>query len=153
MKILVTGGAGFIGSHITELLIENKHDIIIIDNLSTGQKQNINERARFYKEDLSNHDKIKEIIEKEKPEIIYHLAAQIDVRKSVEDPVEDARINIINAINLLKLAKNNNIKHFIFSAILINFFSNFYILFAISFYFFFLAISPPLLCDKTIGTF
>lgn len=116
MKILVTGGAGFIGSHITDLLIENNHEILIIDNLSTGQRQNINSKAKFYLEDLSNHDKIKEILEKEKPEIIYHLAAQIDVRKSVENPVEDAKINIINAINLLELAKNNNVKHFIFSS-------------------------------------
>lgn len=116
MKILVTGGAGFIGSHVTDLLIENNHDVLIIDNLSTGQKENINKKAKFYFEDLSNHNKIKEIIEKEKPDVIYHLAAQIDVRKSVENPVEDAKINIINTINLLELAIKNNVKHFIFSS-------------------------------------
>ena len=116
MKILVTGGAGFIASHITDLLIENDHEIVIIDNLSTGQLINLNEKAKFYEQDLSDHEKIKEIFMIEKPEIIYHLAAQIDVRKSVEDPVKDANINIINALNLLELAVKNNIKHFIFSS-------------------------------------
>ncbi len=116
MKILITGGAGFIGSHVTDLLIDNAHEILIIDNLSTGKKENINPKAKFYLEDLSNHNKIKKIIEKEKPEIIYHFAAQIDVRKSVENPVEDAKINIVNTINLLELSVKNNIKHFIFSS-------------------------------------
>jgi len=116
MKILLTGGAGFIGSHVTDLLIENNHEIIIIDNLSIGRIENINTKAKFYQEDLKNYDKIKEIIETEKPEIIYHLAAQIDVRKSIENPIEDAKINIINTLSLLELAIKNNVKHFIFSS-------------------------------------
>jgi UDP-glucose 4-epimerase len=116
MKILITGGAGFIGSHIADLLIENNHEIIIIDNLSTGKNENINEKSKFYNEDLSNHEKIKEILLNEKPEIIYHLAAQLDVRKSLEDPVYDAKINIINALNLLEIAIKIKLKHFIFSS-------------------------------------
>src|SRR3989338_7225417 len=95
-KILVTGGAGVIGSHVADLLIENSHKVIIIDNLSTGLRENLNPRATFYHEDLSDYDKIKEIFEREKPEIIYHLAAQIDVRKSVENTTEDAKINILH---------------------------------------------------------
>lgn len=115
-KILITGGAGFIGSHLVDLLIEEKHKVVIIDNLSTGSKENINPKAKFYQLDLSKHDKVKEIFENEKPEIIFHLAAQANVRKSVENPVEDAKINIINTLNLLELSVKHNIKHFIFSS-------------------------------------
>jgi UDP-glucose 4-epimerase len=116
MKILVTGGAGFIGSHIVDLLIEKGYKVVIIDNLSTGKKENLHLKARFYHEDLSNYEKIKEIFEKEKPEIIYHLAAQVNVRKSVENPIEDAKINILNTLNLLELSIRYRIKHFIFSS-------------------------------------
>lgn len=116
MKILVTGGAGFIGSHIADLLIENNHDVIIIDNLSSGKTENINKKAVFYHEDLTNHDKIREIFVKESPEIVYHLAAQIDIRKSVENPVFDANVNILSALNLLELSIKSKVKHFIFSS-------------------------------------
>jgi UDP-glucose 4-epimerase len=116
MRILVTGGAGFIGSHVVDLLINNNHEILIIDNLSSGKEDNINPKAIFFKEDLCNHEKIKEIFEKNKPEIIYHFAAQIDVRKSVENPVEDAKTNILSTLNLLELSKEFNIRHFIFSS-------------------------------------
>ncbi len=116
MKILLTGGAGFIGSNVSDLLIDNGHDLIIIDNLSTGRIENLNKKAKFYKEDLLNFEKIKEIFEIEKPEIIYHFAAQIDVRKSVENPIEDAKINILSTLNLLNLAVKYNIKHFVFSS-------------------------------------
>ena len=98
MKILVTGGAGFIGSHVVDFLIKENHDVIIIDNLSSGQKENINKKAVFYHEDLSDFEKTEEIIKKESIEIIYHLAAQIDVRKSVSEPMEDAKINILTSI-------------------------------------------------------
>ncbi len=116
MKILVTGGAGFIGSHVVDILINNNHEVIIIDNLSTGKKENLNPKAVFYEEDLGNYEKISEIFEKNAPEIIYHLAAQIDVRKSVANPIEDAKINILNAINLLELAIKYKTRHFIFSS-------------------------------------
>lgn len=115
-KILVTGGAGFIGSHIVDSLIDEGHEVIIIDNLSTGRKININLKARFYDYDLSNYDKIKEIFNKEKPTIIYHLAAQISVRNSVENPLNDAKQNILNTLNLLDLSAKNNLKRFIFSS-------------------------------------
>lgn len=116
MKILVTGGAGFIGSHTIDLLIEKGHEIVIIDNLSTGLKENINSKAIFYYEDLTNFEKIEEILKKENPEVIYHFAAQINVRESVENPLKDAQENIINSLNLLELARKYNIKHFIFSS-------------------------------------
>jgi UDP-glucose 4-epimerase len=116
MRILVTGGAGFIGSTVVDKLIENNHNVAIIDNLSKGKYENINKNAKFYYEDLLNFEKIKEIIKEFSPDVVYHLAAQIDVRKSVEDPVYDARINILSTINLIEQIVKNNTKHFIFSS-------------------------------------
>lgn len=116
MRILITGGAGFIGSHIADALINKNHQITIIDNLSTGKKENINPKAKFYKEDLSNFQEVENIFKKNNPEIIYHLAAQINVRKSIENPIHDAKINIINTLNLLGLSVKHKIKHFIFSS-------------------------------------
>jgi UDP-glucose 4-epimerase len=116
MKALVTGGAGFIGSHVVDLLLKEGHEVIVVDNLSTGSKKNLNEKARFYQIDLSNHSLVRQIFEREKPDYVFHLAAQIDVRKSVEDPVYDAQQNIINAVNLLELSSKNKVKHFIFSS-------------------------------------
>jgi UDP-glucose 4-epimerase len=116
MKSLVTGGAGFIGSHVVDLLIKEGHEVIVIDNLSTGSKKNLNEKAKFYQIDLSNYNLVRQIFEREKPDYVFHLAAQIDVRKSVEDPIFDAQQNILNAINLLELSSKNKVKHFIFSS-------------------------------------
>ena len=116
MKILVTGGAGFIGSHLVDALIKKKHRVFVIDNLSTGFKKNINPKAKFYKADLTNHKKIEKIIKKEKSDVIFHLAAQMDVRKSVEDPIFDAEINIMASFNLIKTAQENNLKKFIFAS-------------------------------------
>jgi UDP-glucose 4-epimerase len=116
MKILVTGGAGFIGSHITDALIQKKHKVLVIDNLSSGSRKNINSKAKFTKVDITNHKKIQEIIEIEKPEAIFHLAAQMDVRKSVADPMFDAKTNILASINLIKTACENKVKKIIFSS-------------------------------------
>lgn len=116
MKILVTGGAGFIGSHIVDLLIENSNEVFVIDNLSSGRLENLNSKAKFFENDLCNHEEIEKIFKEFKPEIVYHLAAQIDVRKSVANPMKDAKINILSTLNLLELSKNYKIKHFIFSS-------------------------------------
>ena len=115
-KILVTGGAGFIGSHLVDALIEKKHRVFVIDNLSTGFKKNINPKAKFYKIDLANHKKTEKIIGKEKPDVIFHLAAQMNVRKSVEDPMFDAKNNILASFNLIKNAYEYNVKKFIFAS-------------------------------------
>ncbi|HPO75183.1 MAG TPA: NAD-dependent epimerase/dehydratase family protein [Candidatus Pacearchaeota archaeon] len=101
MRILVTGGAGFIGSHIVDRLIKEGHKVAIIDNLSTGRKENINPKAKFYKFDIQSQ-KVSGIFKKEKPEIVFHLAAQIDVRKSVEDPIKDAKTNILGSLNIIQ---------------------------------------------------
>jgi UDP-glucose 4-epimerase len=116
MKILVTGGAGFIGSNISDALIGAGHKVVIVDNLSSGKKANINPRATFYKADITDSKKINEIFRKEKIDILDHHAAQIDVRKSVADPSFDARTNILGTLNLLEAAKNNGVKKVIFAS-------------------------------------
>jgi len=115
MKILVIGGCGFIGSHLTDKLIEKGHKTAVLDNLSTGKKENLNKKAKFYKIDICSLE-ISRIFKKEKPEIVFHLAAQIDVRKSIEDPMEDARINILGSLNVLENCRKNKVKKIIFAS-------------------------------------
>jgi UDP-glucose 4-epimerase len=101
MKILVTGGAGFIGSHLVDRLMKKGYQVAVIDNLSSGKKENLNSKAKFYKLDICD-SKISQIFKKEKPDIVFHFAAQIDVRKSVKNPIDDAKINILGSLNLLE---------------------------------------------------
>jgi len=115
MKYIVTGGAGFIASHIVDKLIEQKNEVAVIDNLSTGKKENLNPKAVFYKIDIQD-SKISEIFKKEKPDIVFHYAAQIDVRKSVEDPIESAKTNILGSLNILENCRNFGIKKIIFAS-------------------------------------
>lgn len=115
MKILITGGAGFIGSHVADLLLENEYDVCIVDNLSSGKLENVNPNAKFYKCDIRD-SQIYKIIEDEKPQIIIHNAAQMSVRNSVEDPLNDADINIIGGLNVLEAAKKAKVKKIIFAS-------------------------------------
>jgi UDP-glucose 4-epimerase len=116
MKCLVTGGAGFVGSHLVDELIKRKHKVVVIDNLSTGKKENINPRAKFYKADITNFSKISQLIKKERPEVIFHYAAQINLRTSVENPIADAQTNILASFNLIKAASDNQVKKFLFAS-------------------------------------
>lgn len=116
MKILITGGAGFIGSNIADALILKKHEVIIFDNLSSGKKDNINPKAKFYKADIFNKKDVLSIFNNEKPDIVIHNAAQIDVRRSVADPYADAEINILGSINILNACIENNVKKIIFAS-------------------------------------
>ncbi|MEK7072548.1 MAG: NAD-dependent epimerase/dehydratase family protein [Patescibacteria group bacterium] len=116
MKILVTGGAGFIASHIVDAYINLGFEVVVLDNLSSGKKKFVNPRAKFYQEDLLNLDKVKKILLFEKPDIINHHAAQISVRNSVNDPLNDSKINILGFINVLETAKDLNIKKVIFAS-------------------------------------
>lgn len=119
LTILVTGGAGFIGSHLVDRLIKDGHRVIVLDNLSTGKRENLNPRAKFYKIDIRS-PKISQIFKKEKPKTLFHFAAQIDVRKSVENPLSSAQTNILGTLNLLKNflqhSNNSNISTFIFAS-------------------------------------
>jgi len=115
MKILVTGGAGFIGSNLVDTLVERNHNVVVIDNLSTGKKEFVNTKAKFFEIDITDQ-KVEEIFEQEKPEVVFHLAAQIDVRKSVEDPMTDARVNILGSINILESARKSGVKKIVMSS-------------------------------------
>lgn len=115
MKILVTGGAGFIGSNLASALVEADHSIVIIDDLSTGMRENIPPETRFHEMDISS-PVVDKIFEREKFDVVFHLAAQMDVRRSVEDPRNDAEINILGGINLLRSSVKHGVKKFIFSS-------------------------------------
>jgi len=114
-KVLVTGGAGFIGSHLVDKLIEIGHQVVVIDDLSTGKKENLNPKAKFYELDICD-SKVSQIFQEEKPEIVFHLAAQIDVRKSVEDPIQNAKVNILGTLNILENCPKISVKKFIFTS-------------------------------------
>jgi len=102
VKILVTGGAGFIGSHIVDQYLQLGHEVVVIDNLSTGQRDNLNPQATFHQVDITNAEAVAQVMEAEQPELINHHAAQINVRHSVEDPAFDAITNIVGSINLIE---------------------------------------------------
>lgn len=115
MKAIVTGGVGFIGSWVVDALIEEGFEVIIIDNLTTGNKNNLNEKAKFYEIDIRD-EKISEIFEKEKPDYVFHLAAQINLRDSIKNPLKDAEINILGSLNILGCCVKHGVKKFIFSS-------------------------------------
>lgn len=114
-KILITGGAGFIGSNLADKLIEKGYEVAIIDNLSTGSKSNLNKKAKFYKADIQDK-KVANIFAKEKPDAVFHYAAQISVRDSVSDPIKDAQTNILGSLNILENCKKFGVKKVIFSS-------------------------------------
>ena len=115
MKVLVTGGAGFIASHIVDMLIDEGSEVAIVDDLSSGNKTNINSKAEFYKMDIQD-SALDSIFQKEHPDYVIHQAAQKDVRLSVADPIYDARINILGTINLLQNSVKYKIKKIVFAS-------------------------------------
>lgn len=115
MRILVTGGAGFIASHIVDRLIEEGYKVIVVDDLSTGNKENLNPEAKFYKLDICS-PKLEEVFKEERPTVVNHQAAQVDVRKSLVDPIYDARINILGTINILENCRKYKVKRTIFAS-------------------------------------
>jgi len=115
MKIVVTGGAGFIASHIVDAYLERGHEVHIFDDFSTGQRVNLNTKATLHTVDIAD-PKAAQLIEQIKPAALSHHAAQMDVRHSVADPSFDARVNIIGFINLLEACKNSGVKKVIFAS-------------------------------------
>ncbi len=114
-KALVTGGAGFIGSHIVDALIKRRIKVYVVDDLSAGKRSNINPNAVFYKISVANPAVMK-LIEKIKPDVVFHLAAQIDVRCSVEDPPHDARVNVLGTLHVAHAAAKAGVKKFIMTS-------------------------------------
>jgi UDP-glucose 4-epimerase len=115
MKVLVTGGAGFIGSHVVDRLILEGHEAVVVDNLVTGKRRNINRAARFYKMDVQSW-RLERVFRNERPNVVMHLAAQMDVRKSVEDPMFDAQVNVLGTLNVLQQAVKHGVRKVIFSS-------------------------------------
>lgn len=114
-KILVTGGAGFIGSHLVDALVADGHRVFVIDNLSSGKKENVHPQAEFFQYDIQDSG-IQKIFSHIRPERVFHLAAQIDVRKSVEDPLWDAKVNIFGSLNILQSAVLSRCKKIVFAS-------------------------------------
>ncbi len=114
-KALVTGGAGFIASHVVDLLIGKGLHVSVVDNLSSGKRGNLNKDATFYESDIRDSEMIK-IIGNVNPDVIIHHAAQISVRESVNDPGHDASINILGSLNLLEASVKSGVKKFIFAS-------------------------------------
>ncbi|MEK6889833.1 MAG: NAD-dependent epimerase/dehydratase family protein [Nanoarchaeota archaeon] len=113
-KILVTGGAGFIGSNLVDALIAGGHEVSVIDNFMTGNKKNVNSKAKLIVKDI--RDDLNNLFSEGKFDYVYHLAAQANVRKSLENPVEDAKINIIGSLNLIDNCVKHSVKKLIFSS-------------------------------------
>src|SRR5690554_6627166 len=102
MKVLVTGGAGFIGSHVVDLYLANGFEVVVVDDLSTGRRSNLNPVAKFYQLDIRD-PQLDQVFEAERPDFVNHHAAQMDVRRSVADPMFDADVNVRGSIHLLEL--------------------------------------------------
>ena len=115
MKVLVTGGAGFIGSHVADRLVADGHDVVILDDLSTGHVEHLQANARFYQMDLHS-PWIDELFRIERPEAVVHQAAQASVRRSVEDPVFDASVNVLGTAALLQASVHHGVHRFLFAS-------------------------------------
>jgi UDP-glucose 4-epimerase len=115
MKVMVTGGAGFIGSHVVDRLVQEGHEVVVVDNLVTGRRRNLNKAGRFYKIDLQSW-RLERVFRNERPSIVMHLAAQINVRRSVEDPVFDAQVNILGTLNVMAQSVKHGVRKIIFSS-------------------------------------
>ena len=115
MKVLVTGGAGFIGSHVAAAFLSAGHQVVVLDDLSSGKRAQVPEGARFYQMDVQSPD-VREVFLRERPDVLDHHAAQMDVRHSVADPGFDARVNILGLINLLEAARAAGTRRVLFAS-------------------------------------
>jgi UDP-glucose 4-epimerase len=114
MRILVTGGAGFIGSHVADAYVNLGHEVAILDDLSRGTRANINRKARFYHGDICDREFVAKTLAEFRPETVNHHAAQMDVRRGVREPIFDAQVNIIGSLNLLQETVANKVRHFVY---------------------------------------
>jgi UDP-glucose 4-epimerase len=115
-QVLVTGGAGFIGSHISDALVAADYSVGVIDNLSTGKLENLNPAVRLHQVDLRDSAEVARVVAEEQPEVICHQAALCNVRESVRDPVGYAEVNVVGTLNLLQAASEAHVKRFILAS-------------------------------------
>ncbi|MFC1517251.1 NAD-dependent epimerase/dehydratase family protein [Candidatus Margulisiibacteriota bacterium] len=121
MKILVTGGAGFIGSHLADKLLADKHNVVVIDNLILGRKENIshnenNPKFKFYKEDILELEQLQEIFKQEKFDVVFHMAANSDIQKGSRDPNVDYELTFMTTFNILQCMKEYKVKQIVFAS-------------------------------------
>ncbi len=116
MKVLVTGGAGFIGSHVADGLLAAGHQVVILDNLYTGKQRNLPAGATFYEADLRDQPRLAEIFAAEQPDAIAHQAALANVRDSMTDPATYAQVNVVGTLHLLELARTHGVKKIVFAS-------------------------------------
>lgn len=115
MRVLVTGGGGFIGSHVADGYLAQGHEVLVIDDLSTGRAERVHPRARLHRLDLRS-PRLAELVEAERPDAVSHHAAQADVRRSVEDPAFDAEVNILGTLNLLECCRRFGVRRVIYAS-------------------------------------
>jgi UDP-glucose 4-epimerase len=117
MRVLVSGGAGFIGSHTVDALVaRGGHEISVVDDLSAGKREQVNPGARFYQVDVRDAAAVRGVVERERPEVLVHLAAQMDVRRSVADPAFDAQVNLVGFLNLMEAGRAHGLRRVVFSS-------------------------------------
>src|ERR1700750_1798518 len=113
MRALVTGGAGFIGSNLVDALLDRGDEVTVVDNLVTGRLENLGGARRrgiaFHETDITDGERLRKVFGGSRPDIVFHLAAQIDVRKSIEDPAWDASVNVGGTINVLEAARPSGV--------------------------------------------
>ncbi|NIN63825.1 MAG: NAD-dependent epimerase/dehydratase family protein [Anaerolineae bacterium] len=115
MNVLVTGGAGFIGSHVVDALIEEGHSVVVIDDLSSGKRGHVHHDAKFRQLDIRSPD-LEGVFAEERPEVVNHHAAQVDVRVSMADPIFDADVNVLGSLNLLECARRHGVEKLIYAS-------------------------------------
>lgn len=116
MKVLVTGGAGFIGSHVADALLAAGHDVVVIDDLSTGRRDNVPASARFVEGDIRDADLVERVFVEERPDVVCHQAAQTSVSVSTREPVRDAEVNVIGSLRVLEACRRHGISRFVFAS-------------------------------------
>lgn len=116
MKVLVTGGAGFIGSHVVDAFVVEGYEVVVVDDLSTGRRENLNTAAAFYQVDMTNEAALAEVFAKEKPDYVSHQAARAQVRESMERPTLYAQVNIIGSLNVLQLCRKHGVRKIVYAS-------------------------------------
>jgi len=115
MAVLVTGGAGFIGSHTVDALIRRGYEVVVVDDLSAGKREYVNPEAKFYRISILDTE-LERVFEENEIESVIHTAAQISVERSLKEPVRDAEINVLGSLNLLELCRKHNVGKIVFSS-------------------------------------
>jgi UDP-glucose 4-epimerase len=116
VKILVTGGAGFIGSHVVDAFVAAGHEVAVLDNLSTGREENVNPAARLHRVDVRDLAQVQQAVASFRPEVVSHHAAQSEVPKSVADPGYDAQVNVVGGLNVLRACVDSSVRKVVFSS-------------------------------------